>query len=126
MAPVVEASACARTWAAMPSLTLYNFLKSSASGRKHVQIVELSYEEFVEFSKITNCHYCNAEIVWANFNRNTKRATSYHLDRKDNNIGYTKENCVVCCPRCNRGKCDMFSYDEWFAMTKVFRDKRSE
>lgn len=38
----------------------------------------------------------------------------YHLDRKNTNNPYSLENCVVCCNRCNYGKSNMFSYDEWY------------
>ena len=29
------------------------------------------------------------------------------IDRKDNNLGYEKANCVPCCKRCNQMKNDM-------------------
>lgn len=34
------------------------------------------------------------------------------LDRLDNSLGYTKQNCVPCCAVCNRGKNSM-GYNEW-------------
>lgn len=34
------------------------------------------------------------------------------IDRQDNTAGYTTENCVPCCKRCNQSKNDM-SLDEW-------------
>ena len=38
------------------------------------------------------------------------------LDRKDNNIGYSLDNCIPACHTCNRMKMDL-SYDEF--MTKI-------
>ena len=47
-----------------------------------------------DFAKFTNdkCYYCN------------KKTTEKHtngIDRKNNDIGYTLENCVSCCSQCN-------------------------
>ena len=49
---------------------------------------------------------------------------SYFLDRKDNAQGYSVENCVPCCTRCNRGKGAAFSYEEWKEMTSCLKSKR--
>lgn len=68
------------------------------------------------FTKIKVCHYCWDEIVWKEHD-----ARRYNLDRKDNRQGYSAENCVVCCSRCNMGKSNMFSYDEWYGMTSYLR-----
>jgi hypothetical protein len=78
--------------------------------------VDLSYPDFVKFCDTKTCHYCRAAIDWQKHN-----ATRYNLDRKDPSIGYSIENCVVCCSRCNWGKSNRFTYEEWFAMTDVFR-----
>ena len=89
---------------------MFNILRSKARGYE----VLLTYEEFLEFTKTLRCHYCFAEIDWTKDQR-------YNLDRRNNDIGYTKENCVVCCPRCNYGKSNLFTYDEWYGMTSWFR-----
>ena len=34
------------------------------------------------------------------------------LDRKDNNLGYVKDNLCICCYLCNRTKSNFFTYDE--------------
>jgi 5-methylcytosine-specific restriction endonuclease McrA len=34
------------------------------------------------------------------------------IDRKDNEKGYTEENCVPCCKRCNGIKGEWLSYEE--------------
>lgn len=96
---------------------LFNrFIRISKIDKKDVKI---TYDDFLEFTKQNRCHYCNANINWQNFSHKNKRA--YHLDRKNNNEGYTKENCVVCCSRCNHGKTNKFSYEEWYGMTEYFR-----
>ena len=88
----------------------------------------LLFEEFLEFTKINNCHYCNSSIVWYPYryrwnSDGTKSSDKikYNLDRKDSFKGYDKDNLVVCCERCNYGKSNIFSYEEWFGMTAYFR-----
>jgi hypothetical protein len=76
---------------------------------------ELSDEVALEISQ-KNCYYCDMSpsTIWYS---NTKtRVTSEALDngkwicngidRIDNNIGYTLENSVPCCKRCNIAKSD--------------------
>ncbi len=98
---------------------LYNRFKRQAHYRKYE--VNLTYEEFLVFTQVVKCHYCARPVVWTKHVSNA-RGTNYNLDRKDSGEGYSKENCVVCCTRCNRGKSNLFTYEEWFAMTAVFRD----
>jgi len=93
---------------------LYKILVKTNEGREKPLPMELSYEDFLAFTSIKECHYCDSEIVWTI--KNTLKSVSgqgYHLDRKVNALGYVKENCVVCCTRCNYAKCDHFTYEEW-------------
>lgn len=53
-----------------------------------------------------------------------KNGGAYYLDRKNNDRGYEKGNLVVCCTRCNRGKSDQFSYEEWVEIGKTIRQLR--
>jgi hypothetical protein len=91
-----------------PYESLYNRLVN----RHKIDFVSLTYEDFVEFTKIHNCHYCNAKIHWA-IENTKKNGTACNLDRKDSTVGYTVENCVVCCKRCNIAKMHHFSYNQW-------------
>lgn len=49
------------------------------------------------------------------------------IDRKDNLKGYSKENCVSCCKRCNRAKDvhNQASFLEWIKLVynKNIKDK---
>lgn len=81
--------------------------------RKADHPVALSYEQFLGYTRIAECHYCAASVSWD--------GTSYNLDRKNNALGYTLDNCVVCCARCNWAKGDHFTYDEWMQLAAVVR-----
>ena len=83
----------------------------------------ITYEDFLEFTKIEVCEYCGDRIKWEPYSvkGEGKSGTTYFIDRKDNEIGYEIENCVVCCPRCNWGKSDLFTYEEWKFMQRAER-----
>jgi hypothetical protein len=85
----------------------------------------LSYDEFFEFTKTRECHYCGIGIDWGPaFGK--KRSSGLNLDRKDNNRPYEKENVVVACRRCNYGKNNFFSYEEWKQIGNVIRSWRTK
>lgn len=81
---------------------------------------ELLFEDFLEFTKVHECHYCDESVYWTKHYTGLRRG-GYNLDRKDNNLGYTKDNVVVCCKRCNYGKSQFFTYDEWVEIGKLIR-----
>jgi hypothetical protein len=91
-------------------------------GKRRDWPLSLTYEEFLEFTKIQTCHYCGAEITWY---VKHDPAPKYNLDRKDNTVGYTKENLVVCCARCNRAKGNNFTYDEWLQLGAIIESWRA-
>lgn len=93
--------------------SLYNRLLQSS---KHP--VELTYEEFLEFTKQHRCHYCGCEIV---FDTRIVKQDRCNLDRKDSYKGYSKDNCVVCCKRCNIAKNNHFTYEEWVKIGNLIR-----
>lgn len=58
----------------------------------------------------SDCFYCGGPP-----SNRAKRKVDFFtngIDRKDNKLGYTKENCVACCSKCNRGK-HTIDYDTW-------------
>lgn len=100
---------------ARPFETIYKMVLNAAKVRTYIK---LSYDEFLEFTKIPICHYCNEEVQWKPYGG---QSSGYKLDRKDNSLGYSKENCVVCCARCNRAKSNHFTYEEWVKIGKLIR-----
>jgi hypothetical protein len=88
--------------------------------------VSLTYEEFVEFTKIKKCHYCNQYIDWLEYATVGGKflSTAYYLDRKDLIKGYSKDNCVVCCTDCNNLRGNRFSYEEFLLLSPVLEKIR--
>jgi hypothetical protein len=72
----------------------------------------LTIEDFYALSQ-KPCYYCGTEK--SNCSSTTSVKFLYNgLDRVDNSIGYTLDNCVSCCRQCN---CSKLAYSE-----QQFRD----
>lgn len=84
----------------------------------------LTYDEFVALTTTTECHYCGESIIWGP-TYGKKRPSGLNLDRKDNNLPYTQDNVVVACRRCNYGKNNFFTYDEWKQLGSLIRSWRA-
>ena len=105
-----------------PYEALYNVLiNESHRGSRDIP-VSLSYDEFVKFTCEKTCHYCGANIIWCErINRGVLNYVGTNLDRKDNALGYSVDNCVVCCGACNRTKGDRFTYEEFLIIAHGLR-----
>src|ERR1019366_1694330 len=76
------------------------------------------------------CHYCGTEIIWPKLYEirltsggHRKQCSRSNLDRMNNDIGYTAENCVVCCFSCNTTKSNKLTYEETVAVGSIRRLK---
>lgn len=73
-----------------------------------------------EFKKLTqgNCFYCGIKPSTV-----MKRINVIYIyngiDRINNNLGYTKKNCVSCCKVCNRMKSSMNRKEFLFHINKI-------
>jgi len=71
-----------------------------------------------------NCHYCGSEpsIPRKGWQKTTGAIILTNgIDRKNNSIGYIKENCLPCCTRCNYMKREM-NYEEFLTyIGKIFK-----
>ena len=78
---------------------------------------DLTLEQYAAMITNTKCHYCGEDTP----------KTGTGLDRKNSYLGYSEENCVPCCRRCNeiRGK-DNISYSEMFEVITLLRELRSK
>ena len=55
-----------------------------------------------------------------------KPSSKHSIDRKDNNLGYNEQNCVVCCKNCNVIKSDKITYDLMIRIGNVIKEYREE
>lgn len=87
-----------------------------------------------QFSKITkqNCIYCGAapnSIVRSNYNDGSTISDIYvynGIDRVDNELGYTNENCVPCCKMCNWFKAQSSVKDFINHVNKIYEYQKSK
>lgn len=87
------------------SCLLYTY---RSNARKRGYSFELNEEEFRKLTK-GNCYYCSRE---PSQRMRPKRVTNKRnrdyiyngIDRVDNDLGYTLDNCVSCCSVCNEMK----------------------
>lgn len=102
-----------------PFESVYNSIMRDIRG----YVNELTYEEFIEFTKNKECHYCDSLIIRTEYSTisGSYISRAYFLDRKDLQKGYTKTNLVTCCTRCNLARGNRYTYEEWLGMTEYFR-----
>lgn len=85
----------------------YQTYKNSA--KKRDIIFDLTKNDFKTFWQ-KPCHYCDASIK------------TIGIDRKDNSVGYTLDNCLSCCKICNLGK-HTSTYEEYIDHCKRIAKK---
>ncbi len=80
------------------------------------EVIELLYK-----SNLT-CYYCKKDIFI--LYKNVRQNNQWTLDRIDNDIGHHKENCVICCLRCNIQR--RLTDDKKFLFTKQMKIIKNE
>lgn len=100
----------------------YRNLVRCAKKRGHV--CTLTENEYIKIRNTSVCHYCNDHVPHA-LGRGQPGYRGYFLDRKDNSQGYTPENSVLCCWRCNQAKGDRYTYEEWQSIVALLRSRRN-
>lgn len=95
------------------------------AAKKRKYSFDLTKEEFAIL--ITqNCHYCNSEPQVNSLSKNSYSDFKVNgVDRVDNRIGYTSENCVSCCKSCNIAKRDMSGKEFIFWIKNIYNNIRS-
>lgn len=104
-----------------PYVVLWN--KFTYDRKRFGQSNDLTFPQFLEFTNIKSCHYCDTQIEWAPF-RDMPKGHRYNLDRKDNSKGYSIENCVVCCWECNELKGARLTYGEMLVVSEALKKHR--
>jgi hypothetical protein len=83
---------------------------------RHYELL-LPYDKFVELIN-GNCYYCGSgpsnTFTW-HYKYETATMPFNGIDRIDNTIGYTIDNCVSCCRTCNsaKGELTLDQFKEW-------------
>lgn len=80
--------------------------------------VLISYEEFLVFTEVHSCFYCDDLVEWSQ--HNWKHGAGSHLDRIENDLPYQSGNIVVCCWPCNKSRGNRFTCAEF----KIMMDAR--
>jgi len=103
-----------------PYKYIYNELKSH---KKNGKKVILTFDEFLDIIKSKECHYCGKPLIYEEHSRVWGKTNSraHQLDRKNNDLDYTKDNVVTCCWECNRLKSDRFTYEEFIQLSPVLK-----
>lgn len=93
-------------------------------GAKHRKIkFNISKEDFIKWhnSQKKKCVYCDRTEQEAikDRNGNYKRLT---IDRKNNNEGYSLDNIVLACHRCNTIKSKTFTYNQMIRVGNILKE----
>ena len=72
------------------------------------------------------CYYCGIKEedftrIWGKFYGGKTRGQKLEVDRRDNEKGYTLENCVLACSICNNAKSDKFTDEEFKEVGKSIK-----
>lgn len=101
----------------LPELACKNIFNDYRAGAKNKnREFNLDFEYFSDLLK-SNCFYCGSPPLLNKTVENGygKLTIKYNgIDRKNNNIGYTVENCVTACKICNYAKKAM-TYEDFIA-----------
>jgi hypothetical protein len=83
---------------------------SRRSDRKNNRENDLT-KEHIQHLISRDCAYCGESTILMT------------LDRKDNSLGHTQDNCIACCIRCNYIRRDM-PYEAWLSLVGAIRSAR--
>jgi hypothetical protein len=80
---------------------LYEYRKQDRENGCHNRKTAISAEETVQLVAKANgkCAHCKRVVSFVK--NGAMRGDGFSLDRKNNEIGHTRENCVVSCLKCN-------------------------
>lgn len=99
------------------ALAFYRSYKGNAHNRNNM-LFDLSLEQAVNMG-MQNCTYCGSEpsrLIKVHARLKTPQGSLRlnGIDRVDNSLGYTVDNCVSCCTICNQAK-HTLSKEEWIS-----------
>ena len=83
----------------------------TGAARKRQVELTITKTEFLSLV-VRNCFYCECSIALE---------VGSGLDRIDNSKGYSFDNVVTCCARCNLGRTNRFTHEEWKVMIDALK-----
>lgn len=101
----------------------YNALKRTA--KKRGLICSLTYNDYIVLVRAQRCTYCGENLPKRSAYKADGGSVAHHIDRRDSNLGYTKENSVPCCATCNSIKMHWFN-DKQFAIVRAIYDQNMD
>lgn len=104
-----------------PFESLFRLMRARAKNRRPFN---LTFEEFLRFTKTSSCTYCDAAVVWRPRQTYLGESRAYNLDCKVPALGYSKKNCVVCCWECNRIKGTKYTFNQMKVLGKALKRLR--
>lgn len=109
----------------LPGQSAFNILFASYKQKADERnlVFELLEKEFITLTK-QNCYYCGISPSQLFIRPGMNGGYSYNgIDRVDNTKGYTLDNCVSCCKKCNRAKMIMSKKEffEWIEQVYNYR-----
>lgn len=104
---------------------IYDVIKQSATKRN--LSISFSRDEFEIWwnKQKQKCFYCDRTLEKILLDKDKTKTKSQRLtiDRKNNDVGYSVSNIVLCCYRCNCIKGDFFSEFEMLEIGKIIKRK---
>lgn len=103
------------------------YRKMVRQGKERGYSCSLSFAEYWQLSQ-QGCHYCGLPPSnIAKHSRGVIRVKVSGIDRVDNCLGYSLDNCVACCSTCNRAKSTMkySDFKEYLNRIRNFHDNAS-
>lgn len=88
--------------------------------QKKLQL-DITFCDF-KYLKLGDCHYCGVSELFLKYYCEVMKINTpwISVDRKNNNKGYLKTNCVSACFLCNKIKGSFFTYEEMCEIGKKY------
>jgi 5-methylcytosine-specific restriction endonuclease McrA len=84
---------------------------------------QLTYEQFVEFTKNPICQYCGEPVSFKKHLKHIEKSLAYNIDRRDSTGPYSIDNCQVLCYSCNILKYTTTENEFFKKIKKIYEHK---
>jgi len=107
-----------------------HFKVYQSSANKREIDFKLSKQEFMSITS-KDCYHCGAKPRLINYTKKKLdpdwgNIRANGIDRLDNNMGYTANNCVPCCKPCNNSKLDQTQEEFCSWIKRAYEHMKSE